>query len=90
MFRSHKFWSILAAIVSGVLTSVGFPRFFSVNSPWAWVIPVALVPLLIAIEKLPTTYQSPQRAHATTLRQVTPFSRGLEAFILCWISGAVL
>ncbi|NBW81493.1 apolipoprotein N-acyltransferase [bacterium] len=90
MFRSHKFWSILAAVVSGVLTSVGFPHFFSVNSPWAWVIPVALVPLLIAIEKLPTTYQSPQRAHATTLRQVTPFSRGLEAFVLCWISGAVL
>ncbi|MFZ9520499.1 MAG: apolipoprotein N-acyltransferase [Silvanigrellaceae bacterium] len=90
MFRSHKFWSILAAIVSGLLTSVGFPRFFAVNSPWAWVIPVALVPLLIAIEKLPTTYQSPQRAHATTLRQVTTFSRGLEAFVLCWITGAVL
>lgn len=90
MFKTHKIWSFLAAVLSGLLTSVGFPHGFSLNSPWAWVIPVALVPLLIAIEKLPTTYQSPARAHATTLRQVTPFSRGLEAFFLLWIAGAAM
>jgi apolipoprotein N-acyltransferase len=90
MFRTLKIWSILAAIISGLLTSVGFPKTFSLHSPSAWLIPFALVPLLIAIEKLPTTYQSPARAHSTTLRQVTPFTRGLEAFLLFWVSGAVL
>lgn len=90
MFRTLKIWSILAAVVSGLLTSVGFPKSFSLHSPLAWLIPFALIPLLIAIEKLPTTYQSPARAHSTTLRQVTPFTRGLEAFLLFWISGAVL
>lgn len=90
MLRYPKIWSILAAIISGLLTSLGFPRDFTVNAAQAWVIPFALVPLLIAIERLPTTYQSPARAHSTTLRQVTPFTRGLEAFVLVWIYGAAL
>lgn len=90
MFRTQTIWSIFAAIISGLLTSVGFPRGFSLHSPVAWVIPIALVPLLVAIDRLPTTYQSPARAHSTTLRQVTPFTRGFEAFVLFWIYGAVL
>lgn len=90
MFRFRFLWLVLAAVVSGLLTSVGFPRGLTVHNPLAWVLPLALVPLLVAIEKLPTTYQSPARAHSTTLRQVTPFTRGLEAFILFWIYGATL
>jgi apolipoprotein N-acyltransferase len=90
MFRTLKIWAILSAIISGLLTSAGFPKNFSLHSPTAWIIPFCLVPLLIAIEKLPTTYQSPARAHSTTLRQVTPFTRGLEAFFLIWITGTVL
>jgi apolipoprotein N-acyltransferase len=83
-------WSIVLAVVSGLLTSVGFPRSLTVHNPLAWVIPIALVPLLVAIERLPTTYQSPTRAHSTTLRQVTTWTRGLEAFLLFWIYGATL
>ncbi|MEN9528933.1 MAG: apolipoprotein N-acyltransferase, partial [Pseudomonadota bacterium] len=90
MFRSRMLWSIVLAVVSGLLTSVGFPRSLTVHNPLAWVIPIALVPLLVAIERLPTTYQSPTRAHSTTLRQVTTWTRGLEAFLLFWIYGATL
>jgi len=90
MLKNRKFWNILAAIISGLLTSTGFPFSFSPSSPLAWLIPFALIPLLIAVEALPTTYQSPTRAHATTLRPVTPLSRGRDAFLLFWIYGAVL
>jgi apolipoprotein N-acyltransferase len=90
MFRSRMLWSIVAAVISGLLTSIGFPRSLTVHNPLAWVIPFALVPLLIAVDRLPNTYQSPARAHSTTLRQVTSWSRGLEAFLLFWIYGATL
>lgn len=90
MFRFRILWPIFAAVLSGLLTSVGFPRGLTVHNPLAWVIPFALIPVLLVIERLPTTYQSPARAHSTTLRQVTPFTRGLEAFLLFWIYGAVL
>ncbi|NBO38858.1 apolipoprotein N-acyltransferase [bacterium] len=90
MFRSRMLWSVFAAVISGLLTSLGFPRSLSLHSAFAWLMPIALVPLLLAIERLPTTYQSPARAHSTTLRQVTPFTRGLEAFVLFWIYGATV
>ncbi|MEY4066400.1 MAG: apolipoprotein N-acyltransferase [Pseudomonadota bacterium] len=90
MLRSRILWSVLAAVSSGLLTSLGFPRGLTVHNPLAWFIPVALVPLLIAIELLPTTYKSPARAHATTLRQVTPLSRSLSALGLLWIYGITL
>ncbi|MEY2987230.1 MAG: apolipoprotein N-acyltransferase, partial [Pseudomonadota bacterium] len=90
MIRSQIIWSVVAAIVSGLLTSLGFPKDLTTNSAFAWVLPVALVPLFVAIEMLPTTYQPPSRTHSTSTRPVTAFTRGLEAFVLIWIFGAVL
>jgi apolipoprotein N-acyltransferase len=90
MLRSRILWSVLAAVSSGLLTSLGFPRALTVHNPLAWFIPFALVPLLVSIERLPTTYKSPARAHATTLLQVTPFNRSLSAFGLLWLYGITL
>lgn len=90
MIRSQIVWSVAAAVTSGLLTSLGFPKGLTSESPLAWVLPVALIPLFIAIELLPTTYQPPSRTHSTTTRPVTPFTRGLEAFALVWIFGATL
>lgn len=80
MIRSQIIWSVVAAAVSGLLTSLGFPKDLTTHSAFAWVLPIALIPLLVAIELLPTTYQPPSRTHSTTTRPVTAFTRGLEAF----------
>ena len=90
MIRSQIIWSVVAAAVSGLLTSLGFPKDLTTHSAFAWVLPIALIPLLVAIELLPTTYQPPSRTHSTTTRPVTAFTRGLEAFALIWLFGAVL
>lgn len=90
MIRTQIIWSVVAAITSGLLTSLGFPKNLTTSSAFAWVLPIALIPLLVAIELLPTTYHPQTRTHSKSSKPVTAFTRGIEAFALIWIFGAVL
>lgn len=81
---------LLAPVASAFLVAMCFPggRF-----PWlsaGWLMPVALVPLFLALESLPTSNPTTSRVRVARETRVTPFRRARKAAFLVWLFGAVL
>ena len=87
--RTLSFAYFVAAILTGFLLSMGFPGTNFPTISLGFVIPLAFLPLFLAMELLPTGRVSQGRTarHDYT---VTAFGRGRDAFFLCWIAGASL
>jgi len=86
--RGSLLW--LAPVASGALVGMCFP---GGDFPWisaGWLMPVALVPLLVAIESLPTSAAPMSRARFAKASRVSGFSRARRAMALTWVFGAVL
>jgi apolipoprotein N-acyltransferase len=78
---------VIAAIASGALLSL--PMSLPASAGWlSWLVPLALVPLFVAIERLPVQGAGGVRTYHKVVK-VTAWSRALQAFALFWIAGAV-
>lgn len=88
---THFKLSLAAAAFSGLLVAAGFPGHQFPTLSLAVVLPIAFVPLFVAIDTLPTAgTATASRHHAGSSARVTPITRGLRAFLLCWVMGAVM
>lgn len=87
--RMKLFSATLAALVSGVLVSMGFPGFKFPTLSQGWLLPFALVPLFVAMELIESP--PPGSAYART-KPESFFQRGgfLRVFFLTWIFGSTV
>jgi apolipoprotein N-acyltransferase len=78
---------IVAALTSGALLSL--PLSFPGSAAWlSWLVPLALVPLFIALERLPVQGAGGARSYHRVVK-VTAWNRAVHALVLFWIAGAV-
>jgi apolipoprotein N-acyltransferase len=79
---------ILAAIATGIMIACGFPGSQFPTMSLGFLLPIALLPLFLALETLPTNGGTTGVRYSRE-KPVTSFARFKWAFILCWISGIV-
>ncbi len=89
MFSSHPIRSrLLFAALTGLLVAAGFPGHHFPTLSLGWLLPLAFVPLFVCIDTLPIgTSLSGRR---TGFAKISGLRRGVQAFLLCWISGIVM
>jgi apolipoprotein N-acyltransferase len=80
---------LLAAAMSGLLVASGFPGETFPFLSAAGALPVAFIPLFLAIYGLPKTGGVQSLSMLMGRRPPTPFERFRSAFMLTWITGVV-
>jgi apolipoprotein N-acyltransferase len=78
--------AVVLAVMSGVLLALGVPGPLS-SGGMSFLVPLALFPLLVAIEILPTQAPSNLKAYMRVER-MTPGRRSAMAFGLVWLAGS--